>query len=332
MSIETLEKGVDGQRVEMRVYRRRCITSCCLVICEFWPDWLFTLIPLGWGNIRVFCDVNVKELASVGTQRDEIDSWEPLKGLQIRGALPREPGLAWVSGSKSFVQRVMALLEDWWVVVAMGGVGRGSVAVKGRHQVRWNSLAHQRVGGMTTSRVCFCIPRELIWREPDDYVVRSVRHVAKYGERTERPLRQAEVNKMSEPGRKPFLGPDDLIPRGATDTLVAVATHMSATGWGLRKLTAQEIMLAWDLPAAVAEGAGGISDFEEDMFKSLEESCPIKMLHTIAEVVTEQGIEKGWIEDSAMKEVNPVKTQEGKRSPRRARRVDWRRSNPGLGE
>ena len=116
---------------------------------------------------------------------------------------------------------------------------------------------------------------------------------------------------MSEPGRKPFLGPEDLTPRGATDTPVAVATHMSATGWGLRRLTAQEIMLAWDLPAAVAEGAGGISDFEEDVFKSLEESCPIKMLNAIAEVVTEQGVEKGWIEDSAIKAVDPVKTQEG---------------------
>ena len=308
IDVSVTESGRLGgeKRVEMRVYRRNQISTNCLVICEFWPDWLFTLVPLGWGNIRVFCDVkNVRGLLTIGSRRKEIVCWEPLCGLQVKGAVPSEPGVAWISGSMAFTRQVVKILCGWRVVVAVGGCSRGMAQSPGVHQTRWGCIMHADVGGVTTSRVRFGIPREVRWSGPEGYVRRSVRHVVKYGVPTERGLRRSEVDAMTDSSlRRSFLSPSDLLPRNSVEMQVAVSTHMSASGWGLRKLSREEIMLAWDIPVSVAAGRDGVETFSENELALLLNSCPVKVLHAVADAVTTEGTEAGWLEDasSEMKE------------------------------
>lgn len=115
---------------ERRVYRRRSIQTNAVIVCQEWPGWLFSLGPLGWGNIYVFCDIVLNEsIKDYLGDKDWIKGWTCVKDIVGPGLLPpREKSVAWVSGDKGFLEQLRPVLNDWRVVVAAHDIRRGNLS------------------------------------------------------------------------------------------------------------------------------------------------------------------------------------------------------------
>ena len=126
---------------ERRVYKRRSIRTNAVVVCQEWPGWLFSLGPLGWGNIYVFCDIVLDDIIKdyLG-DKDWIKGWTCVKDIANLVLLPpRENSVAWLSGDKGFVDRLRPVFNEWRVVAAVHGVRRGNLSSLGTGALQWTS-------------------------------------------------------------------------------------------------------------------------------------------------------------------------------------------------
>eukprot|EP00978_Attheya_sp_CCMP212_P029868 scaffold107730_cov49-Attheya_sp.AAC.1 len=86
--VQALAKAVQVTE-ERRVYRRQSIQTNAVIVCQEWPGWLFSLGPLGWGNIYVFCDIVLDE--SIRDYLGDIDwikGWTCVEDIVSPGLLP----------------------------------------------------------------------------------------------------------------------------------------------------------------------------------------------------------------------------------------------------
>jgi hypothetical protein len=161
---------------------RRLPRSLALVM-EGWADWLLA-VPQFKAKVYVFCD-GLPESSRQLFERCGVDvgPWLAVESFWEHGVL-EEDGLCFlVSGSPGFVEECVSRVpEGIETVAAIVGSSRARES-KGRKRLRWRTLRHQDVGGVTTVRCSLGFPHE--WREfkPRPHVQRRVKHVIVHSER-----------------------------------------------------------------------------------------------------------------------------------------------------
>ena len=224
----------------------RVVDVLGIVIAEDWPSWALVLRGLGWNRLFVLVKNKLK-YKKLWKSKDLFDldllAWSELKGfLKIS-----KDSLAWVwmEGSKAFLsQSIKTLME------VAPGLKRIGVCLEdgsfGEQEVKgeWVKLAHEDVGGLTTS-LCWVYapgkPSDLLL-ENQSGVRRSLKHVLD-------PLEKGRLGRPVDLENPRVLHPDDRIRWDAkAETLWVLAPSVFHKGLVVRQLSLKELFGIYDVP------------------------------------------------------------------------------------
>jgi hypothetical protein len=161
----------------------RTLPCVLVLVMEGWADWLLVL-PQFKAKIYVFCDGLPEEsrpvLEGCGLSAGP---WLPVAKFWDHEVLTEDSLCILVSGSPGFVEDCISRVPSGIDLVA-ASVHRGrSRSSKWGERLRWRTLRHQDVGGLTTLRCSLGFPREWSEFELRPHVQRRVKHVIDHSER-----------------------------------------------------------------------------------------------------------------------------------------------------
>jgi len=234
---------------------------------EGWPDWLL-VIPQVKARMFVFCDSGKEGLG--GGTVTETESWLPVERLWEHRILSEADCCVLLLGSVGFVDHCLARISKSIPVVAAVPHGRRQHGVRREECLRWRTLKHQDVGGVTTVKCSLGFSREWPEFQLRSHVQRRVRHVIVHSERLHYLGKGA--------GLKTLQSVDGLLDHRHLDAEFSLPLRTckgEVPRW--RSLTTSKIGAAFGLPLTVAkelEKQGLESQFGQQALSG----CPGKFL------------------------------------------------------
>ena len=245
-----------------RGYRDMTSTLTCGALFQSDPVWLWCLRPNSWSKIYLTVQDEARLRQDHPVLFEKLQSKIFVIPTTFAGDYPRmRPNVMMISGSKCFIE-----------VVTLPPLGRHLywLAKAGRRTptnsatINWTRILHRNVGGATNARGTFGIDVGSGEISLEKDVLRTIGHVLKYS------VRPMACN--SDPQCEHYTRSDSLslsFPRRP----VLYPTYMTISGWGLRKLTEEELSACFELPVYLSWSDRYIRDILPlHMFRSVLDS------------------------------------------------------------
>lgn len=251
------------------VLGRKSLSCMLVLLMEDWPDWLAVVAQIK-APLHVFCNWRRVDMRCLLEEGLEPDSWQSVDDFWQHKIVTEPSVCVLVSGSHAFVERaVVHIPEGAPTVAAIAHEGRGLASGHSK-RLRWRTIRHQEVGGVTTLRCSIGIPWEWPELRVRRHVRRCVKHVVVHSERPI-PLRVGDT----VAGLQSI---DQLLDyRRLGDEFAMPVRTRKGEAPGRRRLTEMEIGAAFDLPLKLSKDLAeqGISS---RFGQSAVSGCPGKIL------------------------------------------------------
>lgn len=265
---DVLEEETNMEVGEM-VLGRKSLPCVLALVMEDWPDWLLVVAQIE-AQLHVFCDWSQRDMKSLMEGGVKPESWLPVDEFW-RHPVRLDPSLCvLVSGTHAFVEQATAQIPEGAPMVA--SIAHEPRGLAGHHsqRLRWRTIRHQEVGGVTTTRCSIGFPREWPEFQQRQHVRRCVKHVVVH---SKRPIPLGKDESVEE-----LQSVDMLLDyqRLGAEFAMPVRTRKGEVP-GRRRLTEMEIGAAFDLSLTFAKELA-VRGIDSRFGRSAMSGCPGKIL------------------------------------------------------
>jgi hypothetical protein len=161
---EVLEReDLDQTKLEVgEMLVNKVLPLVLVLVMEGWMDWLTVVPQVKATRVDVFWDGSFEESGLHNIDGDS-GSCLPVERLWESDLLDDPNVCVLVSGSAGFVDECLSRIPESTAVVAAVAHGRRKRGPSKEERLRWRTLRHQEVGGVTTVRCTLGFPRD--WPE-----------------------------------------------------------------------------------------------------------------------------------------------------------------------
>ena len=248
-----------------RGYRDMTSTLTCGALFQSDPVWLWCLRPNSWSSIFLTGPDESRLRHDHPALFEKLEPKIVVIPSTFAGDYPSIcPDVMLISGSRSFIEVIHLPLFGrhlYWLEKSGRRPPPDSV------NIIWTRILHRNVGGVTNARGTFGSDARSGKISMKKDPVRSIGHVLKYS------VRPMVCN--PDPKCEHYTRSDSLS-LSFPWRPVLYPTYMSRTGWGLRKLTEEELSACFELPGYLAWN---------DRF--LRDILPLQMFRSILDSVTD---------------------------------------------